>query len=140
MSEERRKILEMLAAGKVTSEEAEKLLDATETGRAGESERPLGIDGMPQYLYVRVEPKEGAKDADQVKVTVPLALIKAGINFISLLPKDARKDVEAAMENKGFDFDFKNLKPEDMDALISALNELEVDIETSENTVKVYTG
>jgi hypothetical protein len=140
MSEERRKILEMLAAGKVTSEEAEKLLDATETGRAGESKRPLGIDGMPQYLYVRVEPKEGAKDADQVKVTVPLALIKAGINFISLLPKDARKDVEEAMENKGFDFDFKNLKPEDMDALISALNELEVDIETSENTVKVYTG
>jgi DUF4097 and DUF4098 domain-containing protein YvlB len=140
MSEERRKILEMLAAGKVTSEEAEKLLDATETGRTGETERPLGIDGMPQYLYVRVEPKEGAKDADQVKVTVPLALIKAGINFISLLPKDARKDVEEAMENKGFDFDFKNLKPEDMDALISALNELEVDIETSENTVKVYTG
>lgn len=140
MSEERRKILEMLAAGKLTSEEAERLLDATETGRTEEKERPLGIDGMPQYLYVRVEPKEGAKDADQVKVTVPLALIKAGINFISLLPKEARKDVEEAMENKGIDFDFKNLKPKDMDALISALNELEVDIETSENTVKIFTG
>jgi hypothetical protein len=44
------------------------------------------------------------------------------------------------MEDKGFDFNLKNMKAEDVDALLIALQELEVDVETSENTVKVYTG
>lgn len=131
MSEERRKILDMLSQGKINVEEAEKLLETVVPDR---------IDGMPKYLYVRVEPKEGAGDADQVKVTVPLALVKAGLNFASLLPRDARKGVEQAMENKGFDFNLNSLKGEDLDALLAALQELEVDVETAENTVKIYTG
>ena len=135
MSEERRKILEMLAEGKINSEEAEKLLDAV-----GDMSSPAVRDGMPKYLYVRVEPKDGAEDVDQVKVTIPLALVKAGINFASLLPRNARKDVEEAMGSKGFDFDLKNMSGEDVDALITALQELEVDVETAENTVKIYTG
>lgn len=139
MSEERRKILDMLSEGKINAEEAEKLLDAVEPEATGVSVHPDG-NGLPKYLYIRVDPKEGARDADQVKVTVPLALVKAGMNFASLLPRDARKDVEEAMENKGFDFDLKNIKSEDMDALLAALQELEVDVETSENTVKIYTG
>ncbi len=139
MSEERRKILDMLSKGKINAEEAEKLLDTVEPEATGVSVHP-DSNGLPKYLYIRVDPKEGARDADQVKVTVPLALVKAGMNFASLLPRDARKDVEEAMENKGFDFDLKNIKSEDMDALLAALQELEVDVETSENTVKIYTG
>jgi len=135
MSEERRKILDMLSEGKISAEEAEKLLDAVESIAA-----PAAADGLPKYLYVRVDPKEGSGDTDQVKVTVPLALVKAGMNFASLLPRNAREDVEKAMESKGFDFDLKNMKNGDIDALLAALRELEVDIETSENTVKIYTG
>lgn len=139
MSEERRKILEMLADGKVSAEEAERLLDTIEPEPAITA--PAAGNGeLPRYLYVRVEPKEGAQDADQVKVTVPLSLVRAGINFMSLLPKDARKDVESAMEKSGFDFDLDNLNGEQADALLMALKELVVDVETKENTVKVYTG
>ena len=139
MSEERRKILDMLSQGKVTPEEAEKLLDAVgseDFSSAGARE----TGKMPKYLYIRVLPKEGAKNADQVKVTVPIALVKAGINFLNLLPKDARKDVQAAMEDKGIDFDLKNLGAEEMEALLGAIQELEVDVETAENTVKIYAG
>ena len=104
-SEKRSRILEMLTEGKVSPEEAERLLDAVEF------EVPSGRDGgswpedLPKYLYVRVEPKDGATDADQVKVTVSLALVKAGINFFTLLPKEAREDVQGAMSEKGVDFD-----------------------------------
>jgi hypothetical protein len=135
MSEERRKVLEMLAEGKISSEEAEKLLDAV-----GDESSSAVLKGMPRYLYVRVTPKEGAKKADQVKVTIPLALVKAGINFASLLPGDARKDIEDAMGSKGINFNLKNMNGEEVDALMTALQELEVDVETSENTVKIYTG
>ena len=141
MSEERRKILEMLAEGKIKADEAERLLDAIEPAAPPARTALAGGDGeMPQYLYVRVEPKEGAEDADQVKVTVPLSLVKAGINFMSLLPKDARQDVESAMEQSGFDFDMDKLTGEQADAFLMALKELEVDVETKENTVKIYAG
>jgi len=140
MSEERRKILEMLAEGKVSTDEAERLLEAVDPPQEDSASGAAAIPGLPKNLYIRVEPKEGAKDSDQVKVTVPLALVKAGINFLSLLPKDAREDVEEAMESKGFDFDLKNLKPEELDALLAAIQELEVNVETSENTVKIYAG
>jgi len=137
MSDEKRKILEMLSRGKITAEEAEKLLDAVEP----ESLSQESIDEeFPRYLYVRVDPKEGSKSRDQVKVTVPLALLRAGLNFASLLPQEAREEVEKAMENKGFDFDFKDIKKGDIDSLLTALQELEVNVETAENTVRIYTG
>ncbi len=128
----------MLAQGKISSEEAEKLLDAVEP------DSPAGFSGaessgvMPKNLYVRVLPKEGAEDTDQVKVTIPIALVKAGINFMNLLPKDARKDIENAMEKKGIDL--KNLNPDEMDSLLAAIQEFEVDVETSDNTVRIYAG
>jgi hypothetical protein len=140
MSEERRKVLDMLSEGKISAEEAEKLLDAVEPEPRSGIGGSTSPDGMPKNLFIRVLPKEGAENADQVKVTVPIALVKAGINFLSLLPNDARKGVETAMEDKGFDFDLKNLGPEEMDALLAAIQELEIDVETSDSTVRIYAG
>ncbi len=142
MIEERRKILEMLADGKINADEAERLLDAVEPSKDSAATSPVGskIDGLPEYLYVMVEPKDGAEDADQVKVTIPLSLVKAGMNFMSLLPKNARKDVESALDQSGFDFDLEKLSGAEADAFLMALKELVVDVETKENTVKIYTG
>lgn len=137
MSDERRKILDMLSRGKISAEEAEKLLDAVKPESLSKEDKP---EGFPRYLYVKVDPKDGSKNKDQVKVTVPLALIKAGLNFASLLPQEAREGVEKAMENKGFDFDLKDMKKGDIDSLLSALQELEVNVDTSDNTVRIYTG
>jgi len=137
MSDEKRKILDMLSRGKISAEEAEKLLDAVKPESFSNEDKP---EEFPRYLYVKVDPKEGSENKDQVKVTVPLALIKAGLNFASLLPQESREGVERAIKNKGFDFDLKDMKKEDVDSLLSALQELEVNVETSENTVKIYTG
>ena len=63
MSEERARILNMLAAGKITADEAERLLDALDsrapqTAASGESmikgdPTPL-LEALPKYLYVKV--------------------------------------------------------------------------------------
>ena len=59
MSEERKKILEMLSQGKISADEAEKLLDAispnaTETN-AGRSSPTLDEKKDPKFLRVLVE-------------------------------------------------------------------------------------
>ena len=48
MNENRRQILEMLAAGKINADEAERLLAAIEPGPARESRRVLRQDGRSQ--------------------------------------------------------------------------------------------
>ncbi|MCG8452748.1 MAG: DUF2089 domain-containing protein [Spirochaetales bacterium] len=137
MNDEQRKILDMLAQGTITADEAEKLLEALKQN--DDSSKPLEWNNdLPKYLYIRVDPKEGAPDADQVKITIPLALVQAGINFIAMLPKDTRGDVESAIRDKGIDFDFNRMTPEQTNLLLKALQELVVDVETSENTVRIY--
>jgi hypothetical protein len=70
---------------------------------------------------------------------VPMTLIRAGMKFTSLLPPEARDKVNGALHEKGIDFDMRNLKPEDMDQLLEALSDLEVDVVGSDGeTVKVF--
>jgi hypothetical protein len=73
-----------------------------------------------------------------VNVRVPVSLIRAGMKFTSLIPSDVANQVEGALREKGINFNLKNLKDEDIDELIDALRELEVDIDGGEGKVRVY--
>jgi hypothetical protein len=41
------------------------------------------------------------------------------------------------MREKGIDFDLKNIKPEDLDELVAALSDLEVNVDGKEK-IRVY--
>jgi hypothetical protein len=84
------------------------------------------------------EHEHGGK-GDRVNVRVPMTLIRAGMKFTSLIPPEARDKVTGALREKGIDFDMRNLKPEDLDELLEALSDLEVDVASSNGeTVKVF--
>lgn len=136
MSEERRKILEMLNEGKVDVDEAERLLSAL--GEVGAEDRPL-VKGVPKYLRVAVESAKG----DNVNVRVPMQLIRAGMKFsafMNFIPEHAREHISAKLGDKGIDFDFGKMKPEDIEELIQALAELEVNVDSEGgDKVRVFT-
>lgn len=134
MNEERKRILEMLSEGKITAEEAEKLISALSDDRSEES--GLKTSG-PKYLRVMVEPAPGNEKGDKVNIRVPLKLIKAGLKLASFIPKDARNQVNEALHEKGIEMDFEKIRPEDLDNLVSQLNDLTVNVEGKE-TVKVF--
>jgi Fe-S-cluster formation regulator IscX/YfhJ len=79
-----------------------------------------------------------SEDVKKVNVRIPLSLIRAGIKFTSLIPADASGQINAALKEKGIDFDVRNLKPEDLEELIMALHDLEVDIQDGKEKVHVY--
>ncbi len=129
MSEESRQILEMLSRGKVTVDEAERLLAALK-GAPG-SRR----SGKPPR-FLRVIAQDGEK---RVNVSVPLALIRAGMKFTALIPEKARADVEKHLSAQGIDLDLKKLKPEDLEELVKHLADLQVDVEEGgEKKVRVF--
>lgn len=135
MSEERKRILNMLAQNKITAEEAESLLDAMSpppvTGATDGGGAPIAD---PKYLRVLVEGGE-----DKVNVRVPLQLIRAGVRLAALIPATAHGPVNRALQKRGIDIDVSKLKPEDFEDLVHSLRDLTVDVEgTNGEKVRVF--
>jgi len=134
MSEEKRKILEMLADKKISVDDAEKLLAAVSEPPAEGA--AAGAKG-PKYLRVLVEPAPGNTEGDRVNVRVPLNLVRAGLKFASFIPPQVRDKVNSEMKEKGIPFDLNHFNPQDIEALLVHLNDLTVEVEGKEN-VRVF--
>ena len=133
MSDNKKRILEMLAQNKISADDAYRLLNAVDSGdNARESGGRAGtaVKDKAKYLRVTVLPADGdqSRDVDRVNIRVPMSLIRAGIKLTSLIPPEARDKVNGALQEKGIDFDVRNLKPDDIEDLIEALSDLEVDV------------
>jgi len=135
MNEERKKVLEMLASGKISVDEAERLLAALEDNASGD--KSGSHTGKPKYLRVLVEPKSGGHIGDRVNIRVPINLIRAGLKWASFIPKHSQGKIDAALKEKGIDLNLADMKPEDLDELILNLNDLQVDVDGDE-VVKVF--
>ncbi len=144
MSDNRKRILGMLAEKKITVEEAERLL--TLTGAEEETEeqsRNTTPDVKIPYKYLRVvvQPgpdSKGENGVEKVNVRVPMKLIRAGMKLTALIPPHAADKMHDAMQEKGIDFDIRNLKPDDIEELIEALGDLEVNVDGGKETVHIY--
>lgn len=125
MSEDRTRILSMLAEGKISATEAEALLDAigspaTEPfASAAPTSKPAGA---PKFLYVKVT------GDDTVDVKVPLGLLRTGLKLTSLIPPQAMEQINESMGENGMSFDLNNLKAEDIEGIIENLREMEVNV------------
>jgi len=132
MSEERKKILEMVAAKKITIEEAEKLLAALREPNSTSTPTT-----SPKYLRVRIEPAPGNDQGERVNVRVPFSLVRAGLKFASFIPVHAQDKINAHLKEQGVPFDLSHFNPQDIEELIHHLHDLSVEIEGKEQ-VRIY--
>jgi hypothetical protein len=134
MSDNKKKILEMLAKNKISADDAYRLLSAVDGGegrRESTGRAETAAKSKAKYLRVTVLPNpesDRSGSCDRVNIRVPMSLIRAGIKLTSLIPSEARDKVNLALHEKGIDFDVRNMKPEDIEELIGALSDLEVDV------------
>jgi hypothetical protein len=145
MSENKKKILEMLAQNKISADDALRLLEAVDASEGGPEKtfRPEPVNkGKAKYLRVTVTPGEGhvdPKHADRINVRVPMSLIRAGMKLTSLIPPDALDKANSALKEKGINFDVRSIKPDDVEELIEALGDMQVDVESGNgDSVKVF--
>jgi hypothetical protein len=143
MNENRRRILEMLAAGEIKADEAERLLAALEketSPAASASDPNPHTKTWPRYLRVVVESEEShhGQGPAKVNVRVPFQLLRAGVRLTSIIPPHARLKVNDAMHKQGIDLDLNELRPENLEELIYQLKELTVDIDDKSNKVRVF--
>ncbi|MFQ5808628.1 MAG: hypothetical protein ACE5JM_03325 [Armatimonadota bacterium] len=146
MSEDRRRILKMLAEGKISVAEADELLSAFEAREAGaqlppeEESAALTVrpKPAPKYLRVLVEPAEDNPKGDRVNIRVPIGLLRAGVKLASVMPGETQGKVGLALKDKGIDLDMKGLTPEQVDDLVERLSELTVDVDSDKEKVRIF--
>jgi hypothetical protein len=142
MNDNRRQILEILAAGKITADEAERLMVALDpdpaqgagrtTSNAGNGQQASAPRTRAKYLRVLVEADEemtGLKGPTTVNVRVPLQLLRAGVRLASLIPQQAHNQLDQALSSHGVPLTLSQIKPENLEELIDHLEDLTVDVD-----------
>jgi len=128
----RREILDMLSTGKITADEAERLLAALD--REPSATDDPQSQKRPKYLRVAVENEEDTK----VNIRVPMQLLRAGVRLASLIPPQARERVDEAMRVRGVTLDLAQVKPENLEELIDQLGDMTVDVDNEDVRVRVF--
>ena len=140
MNAEQKKILEMLAEGKITAADADKLLDRL-NGSASEAKSDTGTAAKPE---AKAEGEGGAKPRfmrividkpgqDQVNVRIPLAFARAGSSLLAVLPLQVREK----LSQRGIDIGA--LCALDGKELADAVENMNIDIEKGDGKkVKIF--
>lgn len=135
MSAETKKVLEMLAAGKISPEDAERLLNrlsssgASEpmTSKAGAESRATDATGStagtkkPRFLRIQVE----RPGKDNVNMRVPLSFVRSSQQLMSFLPPGITEKLQEHGIGIGA---FKSSRLDDPE-FQSAIGELDIDID-----------
>ena len=103
LTEERRRILNLLAEGKLDAAAAEKLLDAlsNQPVPVSAAERIEVAPRDPKFLRVLVEGYQDDTGAGKVNIRVPFTLIRAGIRLAALLPVAVHEPINRALRENG---------------------------------------
>jgi hypothetical protein len=140
MNENRRQILEMLSTGKITADEAERLISAMETEPStasdanGSEPRPKT---KPKYIRVVVD-DNGKGTGTKANIRVPMQLLRSGVKLAALIPLQARDHVNSALQEHGVAFDLSQINPKNLEELIDQLDELTVDVDDKDVKVRVF--
>ena len=121
MTEETRKVLEMLSEGKINVAEAEQLLAAVET--------PDKSDKVVEPRYFRIlvnKPGREGKKAENVNIRVPITVVRGGLQLTALFPGMGGKKIRMG---DGTELDLSKIHYADLEAMIKDIGELTVDVD-----------
>jgi hypothetical protein len=139
VNEQHRRVLQMLAEGKITTDEAERLIDAL--GRE-QRDSPPGATPRPKprpkYLRVVMVDDSSTDEPGRINIRVPLKLLRAGVRLASLVPPQALTRVNEELDKSGVPIDLTQLKPQDIEELIDQLDDVTVDIDDASSKIQVF--
>ena len=155
MSEETRRVLDLLAQGKITVDEADRLLAAigpastgsAATGAAAAGKRTAtGEAPSPKFLRITVTktPSWSGDDGEharrawmwpgmggssrEVTIRVPIALVRNGMRLGAMIPGLSGAGLQARLRERGVDVDLSKIDVATIDQLVGEFGEMNIDI------------
>ncbi|WCN84303.1 SHOCT-like domain-containing protein [Micromonospora sp. LH3U1] len=138
MNDQRKDILDMLAEGRITADEAEQLIAALERDQSPvAASADIRPKAKAKYLRVLVDTTDNGEPG-RVNVRVPLQLLRAGVRLAALIPPQALGKANAELARSGVPLDLTQLKPEQLEALIEHLDEVAIEVDQPDSKVRVF--
>src|SRR5262249_33476932 len=144
MNEHRRRILDMLAAGKITADEAEQLLSALPTPDAPPAEEAdKATPRAGKYLRIEVvKPSHDGIREKKVNIRAPVTVLKSGLKLGSLMRGFKHDRWSGATWSPNFkvggvDLDLDRFDATQLDELLAAAGDVTIDVDDGKATVRV---
>jgi hypothetical protein len=140
MSDDRRRVLDLLAQGKITVDEADQLLRALGTTPLADSTPPPSNTATKQPRFIRIavhKPANGRDASEDINIKIPLPMIKGGMRLGALIPGYIGERIGARLRERGLDFDYSNLDPAAIEAVFRELTEMGIDVESGKAQVRI---
>ncbi len=140
MSTERKQILQMLAEGKITADEADRLLDALgEDTMAADATEAVNADSgeKPKFLHIQVTDSGSCQGCgENVNIKIPVFLLKAGLKLGGIVPGKAKARVATQLGSMGLDLD--KLEAGKVDDFIEGLRKGSIDVVSDKEVVRIF--
>jgi hypothetical protein len=149
MSDDTRRILDMLAQGKITVDEADQLLAAIAASAAhtGEANDRAGAGDPSAQRWVRIrihkQPKDG-REGKEVNIRVPIAVVRGGMRLGAIIGTFAGEKAAQRMKERGIDLDlskinadFSKMNGAEFDAFMKSLDDMNIDIDDGKSQVRI---
>lgn len=143
MSDDTRRILDLLAQGKITVDEADQLLramsastdDAPAAAAASKSNEPAA---SPRWVRITVHKtaKDDGHDKD-VNIRVPIAVVKSGMRLGALIPGFPGDAVSARLRERGIDLDFSRLDAGALENVLKQLGDTNIEVDSGKKQVRI---
>ena len=132
MNADRRKILDMLAAGNISIDEADLLL-GHDPAFAAESDTRT-----PKFLRLVLEPRDQAANRRKVDIRVPLGLLRSGVQIARPIPVEKRGPMTIALGTHSLALDLNGVDAENVDAFMAQFKDLTTDINGKDETLRLF--
>jgi hypothetical protein len=141
-NDHRRRVLDLLAQGKITVDDADQLLRALGASSPG-SEPTAAAEpaGRQDARWVRVTVNKAARDGrppKQVSIRVPMSLVRGGVRLGAIFPQFTSRDsVGQHFREHGFDVDWSKLDLSQLDTVLQNLDETTIDVDKGKAQIRI---
>ena len=142
MSDETRRVLDMLAQNKITVDEADQLLRAIAqpTGDAASNAAPADSASAKKPRFIRIavhKPAAGCGGDKDVNIRVPIAIVRSGMRLGAILPGVVGDKVTAHLRERGLDVDLSKLDVAALESLLTELGDVAIDVDSRQAQVRI---
>lgn len=139
MSDETRRVLELLAQGKMTVDEAQQLLKALseQTQRpTASAQSDTGNGPKPRFMRIHVhKPGRDGRAPKDVNIRVPLAVVRGGMRLGTMIP-GWQQWMQARVRER-HDVELGKLDPEAIESLLRDAGEMNIDVSGTGEQVRI---
>ena len=144
-TDETRRVLDLLAQGKITVDEADRLLKAMGAQTAAAPDEATGDRARAKWIRVNIhKPANEDREQKDVSIRVPIAVVRGGMRLGAIIATFAGEKAARRMRARGIDIDLSkvngdlsNLNGPEFDSFLKTLDDVNIEVDDGKSQVRI---